>query len=679
MKQNRILFITLLISIGIYVLGCSGFKKSYNGTYVSYLLEPRTLYLDEYGNTRSEPPPDFLTYTLGEQYVQYHTYEFAKIILSLKEEKSTYGGSLIYTNDRQIVEFVIKTGYFGPDKKLHLKLIWKPDIHMGVGLGVPFFSANISGNPADMLLNMDEESSDDTDYLVFKLSGAMNIFGGLISQDIGEDLLKLKRMEQKDIDGQFIKFKAKELVKISDEIYQLIKNGDILQGTLLYADMKHLGVKLKDENKIQSELQNFEKTKKERIKIFEMADSEAEKGNMHEAIKVYINNLVYFQEDNQRHSMFVKHINKFYTLLADQINNIGSDTVLNNIKTNMDFFKNTFDIIAKSNVQSLASLGQDGLKKYDDLHKKLISALVDFVINQNKSKEEILSSAESIFAAFNAQPPKEEIESKIDLKQAKGLALQEKYAEAVQLFEKYISIVKEDIEKRWLLASCYVRLGEVFTPKGYSFVKDSFQILWDKSRSADARKEKILYREMLYALSYRRTPAICYDLACYYALENDKEKAFEYLNKAMREGYYDYEQAQRDKDLITLKDDNRFFDLMMKMKDLAKLVEETNEKIHGYGHHKARWGMGKERVNNSANILEGFLSLEKLGYMDNGYTYYNVARYSSLLGYKEDAIKYLKKAIFEGSRWAEDAENEKDFENIKSTQGYKEALLMMSY
>lgn len=60
-------------------------------------------------------------------------------------------------------------------------------------------------------------------------------------------------------------------------------------------------------------------------------------------------------------------------------------------------------------------------------------------------------------------------------------------------------------------------------------------------------------------------PLIFYNLACSYALTGRKEEAFEALGASARYGYDASEHMRRDPDLISLRDDDRFEKLMLRV------------------------------------------------------------------------------------------------------------------
>jgi len=60
------------------------------------------------------------------------------------------------------------------------------------------------------------------------------------------------------------------------------------------------------------------------------------------------------------------------------------------------------------------------------------------------------------------------------------------------------------------------------------------------------------------AIEINKNPVAMYNLACAYARANDKEKAFEWLTRAMQAGFSQTQQVRIDEDLVSLRDDARF-------------------------------------------------------------------------------------------------------------------------
>jgi tetratricopeptide (TPR) repeat protein len=68
-------------------------------------------------------------------------------------------------------------------------------------------------------------------------------------------------------------------------------------------------------------------------------------------------------------------------------------------------------------------------------------------------------------------------------------------------------------------------------------------------------------------------PVATYNVACVYALKKDKEKAFEWLQKAVDAGFSDANQLTSDDDLASLRSDPRFDALATKMKSMPEVQQ----------------------------------------------------------------------------------------------------------
>ncbi len=76
----------------------------------------------------------------------------------------------------------------------------------------------------------------------------------------------------------------------------------------------------------------------------------------------------------------------------------------------------------------------------------------------------------------------------------------------------------------------------------------------------------ILLQSCTWFLTAPKTPIEMYDAACYFALSNDKEKAFFYLEQSIENGYADYAWAEKDTDLQNLRNEKKWEELIEKMK-----------------------------------------------------------------------------------------------------------------
>jgi tetratricopeptide (TPR) repeat protein len=80
-----------------------------------------------------------------------------------------------------------------------------------------------------------------------------------------------------------------------------------------------------------------------------------------------------------------------------------------------------------------------------------------------------------------------------------------------------------------------------------------------------------------HAVDIGHNPIAMYDLACSYALANDKEKAFEWLDRAVQSGFDQSQQLQSDADLESLRADPRFKALVARAQALERPCAQALE------------------------------------------------------------------------------------------------------
>jgi len=68
-------------------------------------------------------------------------------------------------------------------------------------------------------------------------------------------------------------------------------------------------------------------------------------------------------------------------------------------------------------------------------------------------------------------------------------------------------------------------------------------------------------------------PVVFYNLSCSYSLLNEIDKALRSVKKAIKCGYSDFEHMQRDKDLLNLRQDERFQRYFERIKRKAVLKQ----------------------------------------------------------------------------------------------------------
>ena len=155
-----------------------------------------------------------------------------------------------------------------------------------------------------------------------------------------------------------------------------------------------------------------------------------------------------------------------------------------------------------------------------------------------------------------------------------GLALfrAKRYREALDYFKRATEIEPDDAEYLDLLGQTHDVLGNYgvaekhlrrsleIAPK-YAFSYYDLGNLFLKIK--DKRKEAKKLLERAIELNPKMMWAY-YCLGCWYALEGQKTKAFEYLDKAFEKGFKDREWIEGDKDLEGLRGDARYGKMMAK-------------------------------------------------------------------------------------------------------------------
>jgi len=125
------------------------------------------------------------------------------------------------------------------------------------------------------------------------------------------------------------------------------------------------------------------------------------------------------------------------------------------------------------------------------------------------------------------------------LSQGIKLRQMEDYKGALEEFQKILKEFPDDYRANYEAAICYLFLKEY-----HSSIKH-FKICL-KERDNDY--------------------LVHYNIACAYALAGHKEKAFHHLEKAVENGYDDAEHMENDEDLRSLRDDERFKELLERMR-----------------------------------------------------------------------------------------------------------------
>ncbi len=215
----------------VSVLFLSGCGKNYSGQYIGLSQEVQTIYKNSKGEVYKQPP---LAFGTPEGLHTYYVYTLIKNILSLKQEKDGFTGNFVVTDDKTLTEFLIKTGYVDKDKRLHLKMTYKPDVNVGIG----FMGLSASGSLGEMLLNFDEVPSPEKSKIAFKVTGAVDILSGLFpaGQFQSEQILALEKYQESETENEVNKYK-KLLAEISTKDLQRLIAEKNYYGAMVSRDL----------------------------------------------------------------------------------------------------------------------------------------------------------------------------------------------------------------------------------------------------------------------------------------------------------------------------------------------------------------------------------------------------------------------------------------------------------
>lgn len=214
MKNLKVQHLLLGLTSLLFLVGCG---KNYSGQYIGLTQEVQTIYKNSRGEVYKQPP---LAFGMPEGLHVYYVYTLMKNILSLKQEKDGFTGNFVVTDDKTLIEFLIKTGYVDKDKRLHLKMTFKPDANVGIG----FMGMSVSGSLGEMLLNLDEVPSPEKSKISFKVTGSIDLLSGLFpaGQFQSEQILTLEKYQESETENEVNKFK-KLLAEISTkDLHRLI-------------------------------------------------------------------------------------------------------------------------------------------------------------------------------------------------------------------------------------------------------------------------------------------------------------------------------------------------------------------------------------------------------------------------------------------------------------------------
>ena len=174
-----------------------------------------------------------------------------------------------------------------------------------------------------------------------------------------------------------------------------------------------------------------------------------------------------------------------------------------------------------------------------------------------------------------------------------------------------------------------------------------------------------------------REDASSYNIACGYALLGDKDKAFEWLNKAMEEGFELSGYLKSDDDLESLHSDPRWAQIKTAARDARSNGEKAEERRVSARYDKlvarapkdgeAWFDMGREllRADLYDQAAKSFQASADRNYRI-GTSLYNQACALSLAGKKDAALDMLQKALDAGFDQPSIFDKDDDLDNVRS-------------
>ncbi len=211
------------------------------------------------------------------------------------------------------------------------------------------------------------------------------------------------------------------------------------------------------------------------------------------------------------------------------------------------------------------------------------------------------------------------------------------------------------------------------------------------------------------AAQYESTRILAtYNLGCAWSLKGKKDKAFKALNQAIDFGMDDLDQFEGDSDLDSLRDDERYQELISRIKALSEeneLSAESGEKLTRLI-SRGRSMFYEEKFDNAEKLFESVLALDpenveavymmgsaihamgrvdealvlhKLAAESKSSVYsskakYNIACVHALKNETEAAIKNLKIAIKAGYVDVQHMQHDKDLKSIRDDERFEELI-----
>jgi beta-lactamase regulating signal transducer with metallopeptidase domain/tetratricopeptide (TPR) repeat protein len=184
-----------------------------------------------------------------------------------------------------------------------------------------------------------------------------------------------------------------------------------------------------------------------------------------------------------------------------------------------------------------------------------------------------------------------------------------------------------------------------------------------------------------------KVDAATYNIACGYARKGDSARAFEWLQKAIDEGFDADHYLAKDDDLDSLRSDPRFAQIRKAAKEneTAGSRAQADRIAARYGRLKANpaargksfYEIGKELLDVSRYDVaaQAFETSAARGYRE-GASLYNTACALSLKGDRARALDYLEKSLEAGFDDPGLVRKDEDLDNVRGEPRYRELLKM---
>lgn len=184
-----------------------------------------------------------------------------------------------------------------------------------------------------------------------------------------------------------------------------------------------------------------------------------------------------------------------------------------------------------------------------------------------------------------------------------------------------------------------------------------------------------------------KVEAASYNVACGYALKGDRDRAFEWLEKAMDAGFELAHYMDRDDDLDGLRSDRRFAELRSAARakkvdgsrnEAARLADkferlQASNPRKGFGFYE----VGKDllEVGRYDLAAQAFEASAARGHKEST-SLYNTACALSLKGDRARALEFLHKSLLEGFDDPGQIRKDGDLDNVRGQPRYRELLKM---